>query len=126
VNFLENNIEDDKSWAIDKSLMEFSKLLLDEESQQHLSKLRSFSIKDFKAIAGFLRKKTKKFENAMHEEAGIASKAICDAGLEHHAFAYGSSGISWYFEQLAGGRLDKLVPGSRLVAAVEKDSWKQR
>ena len=123
VNFLENNIEDDKSWAIDKSLMEFSKLLLDEESQQNLSKLRSLSIKDFKAIAGFLRKKTKEFENAMHEEANIASKAICNAGLEHHAFAYGSSGISWYFEQLAGGRLDKLVPGSRLVAAVEKDSW---
>ncbi|MCX6286337.1 MAG: UvrD-helicase domain-containing protein [Bacteroidetes bacterium] len=70
VNFLENNLEDDKSWAIDKSLMDFSKLLLDEESQQQLPKLRNLSMDDFKHIAGFLRKKTKEFERSLQEEAG--------------------------------------------------------
>jgi ATP-dependent exoDNAse (exonuclease V) beta subunit len=123
VNFLENNLEDNKSWAIDKSLMEFSKLLLDEESQQQLSKLRQLSIEDFKNIALFLRKKTREFETALKDEAGSAWKAISNAGLDHSAFAYGKSGISWYFEQLASGRLDKIIPVARLVSAIEKDSW---
>ena len=81
VNFLENNIEDDKSWAIDKSLMEFSKLLLDEESTQHLSKLRNLGVEDFRKIAGFLRKQTKEFEKTMREEAASAWNAVCRAGL---------------------------------------------
>jgi len=123
VNFLETNMEDDKSWAIEKSLMDFSALLFDEESQMQLPKLRSLSIEDFKNIAGFLRKRTKEFERSVQEEAGAAWKAVCDSGLEHQAFAYGKSGVSWYFEQLAEGRTEKLIPGDRLVAAVEKDSW---
>jgi len=123
VNFLENNLENDKSWAIDKSLIEFSRLLLDEESQDQLPKIRSLSIEDFRLVANFLRKKTKEFENSLKEEASLSSKAICDAGLEHDAFAYGKSGISWYFEQIAAGRLDKPVPGSRVISTVEKDSW---
>ncbi|MCX6282885.1 MAG: UvrD-helicase domain-containing protein, partial [Bacteroidetes bacterium] len=123
VNFLENNLEDDKSWAIEKSLMDFSTLLFDEESQMQLPKLRALSIDDFKNIAGLLRRRTRDFERSLQEEAGIAWKAICDSGLEHQAFAYGKSGISWYFEQLAAGRTDKPVPGARLVTAVEKDSW---
>ena len=123
VNFLESNIEDDKSWAIDRSLMEFSRLLMDEESQQNLPKLRNMSIADFKAVAGFLRKSSREFEKAMRDAASAAWNAICDEGLEQQDFAYGKSGFAWYFEQVAGGRLDKLVPGARLVAAAEKDSW---
>ncbi len=123
VNFLESNIEDDKSWAIDRSLMEFSKLLMDEESQHHLVKLRNMSVEDFKAVAAFLRKSIREFEKAMKDAASVAWKAICDEGLEQQDFAYGKSGFAWYFEQVAGGRTDKLVPGSRLVAAAEKDGW---
>jgi len=123
VNFLESNIEDDKSWAIDRSLMEFSKLLLDEESQQHLPKLRNMSVEDFRTVAGFLRKSTGEFEKAMKDAAAPAAKAIVEEGLGQQDFAFGKSGFAWYFEQVAGGRPDKLLPASRLVAAAEKDSW---
>lgn len=123
VNFLENNIEDDKSWAIDKSLIDFSGLLLDEESQQQLPKLRNLSIADFRKVADFLRKSTREFEKNLKTEAGIALTAIVDAGLDHQAFAFGKSGVSWYFQQLSSGRLDRIVPAQRLVDAIEKGSW---
>ncbi|MEI6888966.1 MAG: UvrD-helicase domain-containing protein [Bacteroidales bacterium] len=123
VNFLESNLDDEKSQAIDTSLMDFSRLLLDEDSQQHLPKLRSLSLDDFKNIAGFLRKQVREFGNLVCETAGPAWKAICDAGLEHQSFANGRYGISWYFEQIAGGKLDKLQPSARMSAAVENNSW---
>jgi len=123
VNFLESKLEDDKSWAIDETLRTFSKLLLDEESQQHLPRLRNLSLEDFKNIAGFLRKKCRDFENSVKEEAAAAWKSVCDAGLSHQAFANGRYGISWYFEQLAGGRTDMFRPSSKVTAAFENDSW---
>ncbi|MCX6286338.1 MAG: UvrD-helicase domain-containing protein [Bacteroidetes bacterium] len=67
--------------------------------------------------------KRQKNSNALCRRKPVAWNAICDSGLEHQAFAYGKSGISWYFEQLAAGRPDKPVPGPRLIASVEKDSW---
>ena len=114
VNFLENNLEDDKSLAIDKALMEFSKLLLDEESHIHLHKIRNLGIDDFRSIAGFLRKSTREFEKTARDEAGIAWQAILDSGLDQKAFA-GRYGIPWYFEQLADGRLDNLLSANRLA-----------
>ena len=123
VNFLENNIEDDKSWAIDSSLVAFSKLLLDEDSQQQLPKLRNLSIADFRKVADFLRKSTKEFEKNLKTEASLAWSVIGEAGLDHKAFAFGKSGVSGYFEQLSSRRLDRIIPAPRLVEAIEKDSW---
>ncbi|MCX6282142.1 MAG: UvrD-helicase domain-containing protein [Bacteroidetes bacterium] len=123
VNFLESNLDDDKSWAIDKALMEFSTLLLDEDSQQQLLKLRNLSLDDFSHIAGILRKKIRTFERSLQEEATASWNAISEAGIEHQSFAYGRSGLSWYFEQLSLGRFDKPCPSPRLVAAVGKDNW---
>jgi ATP-dependent exoDNAse (exonuclease V) beta subunit len=123
VNFLESKMEDDKSWAIDKTLVNFSRLLLDEESQQHLLKLRALSADDFKTIALFLRKKIRDFGKSVSDEASVARNVIREAGLGHQAFANGRYGISWYFEQIASGRYDKIIPSSKISGMVSKDSW---
>ena len=123
VGFLENKMEEDKSWAIDKILISFSGLLLDEESQQHLFKLRSLSAEDFKAIAIFLRKKIREFEKSAGDVASKAQNAIRETGLEHQAFANGRYGISWYFEQIANGRFDKIIPSPKISSMVAKDVW---
>lgn len=123
VGFLESKMEDDKSWAIDKILIRFSRLLLDEASQQHLPKLRSLAPEDFLAIAIHIRKKIGDFEKSVKDTASAAWNSICEAGLEHQSFPNGKFGISWYFEQIAGGRFDKIIPSAKISGMVSRGIW---
>lgn len=123
VGFLESKMDDDKSWAIDKILIRFSSLLLDEESQQHLPKLRSLAPEDFKAIALLIHRKIGEFERSATDAASAAWNSICEAGLEHQSFPNGKFGISCYFQQIAGGRFDKIIPSTKISSMVSRGIW---
>src|ERR1039457_2170738 len=62
VRFLETRMDEERSWNIDLQLLNFAKILLDEEASQHLDKLKDLSLKDFNRIATNLFSQIQSFE----------------------------------------------------------------
>jgi ATP-dependent exoDNAse (exonuclease V) beta subunit len=123
VDFLESSMEDDKSWDIAASLRNFAKLLMDEESQEYLPRLRHLEPADFGKIAAYLFKRIRAFEKELSMAASSGWEAIRGAGVSAEAFAYGKSGVFGYLEKLAAGSMKKIDPGARIRSLAEKRSW---
>jgi ATP-dependent helicase/nuclease subunit A len=123
VKFLEIRMDEDKGWNIDRILVSFAKVLLDEEGQNHITELQSLTLSDFNRIADIIRSRIGGFEKAVRKIGEEALGVIASAGIEQASFFHGNQGIGKYFEYLATGRTDKLQPNSYVKSTVEEDKW---
>ncbi len=123
VRFLEVRMDEDKGWNIERTLVDFSNVLLDEEGQDHIAELRSLSLADFTRITGVIQARIGSFEKFVREAGVAAMDLISKAGLESFHFYQGNKGIYKYFEYLATGRFDKLQPNTFVLTTIEEDKW---
>ena len=123
VQFTRSKIGDEKSWHIENDLQNVAKLLLNDDGQSHIKKLKDLKPEDFKS----LNKKTDDLISAFEKKIrGIAdpiNEKIIQGNIPHDAFYQGRSGISKYFENLANGNYNKVFPNSYVVKTVEEDKW---
>jgi len=47
VRFIESRVDDEQDWNIERILLNFARILLDEEGNQHLAKLKDITLEDF-------------------------------------------------------------------------------
>lgn len=123
VGFALSKIELEKSWNIDKELRKFSALLLKEDSQIHLDKLKSLKAEDFNKLNSELREYNVRFENTLAKTAREAMTIISGKNLEASAFYRGSTGIFSYFRRIAERDFSKLVPGNYVMTTINEDKW---
>ncbi len=123
VKFLETRMDEERGWKIDEILTNFAGLLLEEESQSGVGKLKHLTLEKFQAIAEALFLRIKEFEHNISEIAKPATALIHTHQIPPDAFFQGASGIGKYFENLASGKLDKLDPNSYVLKTVEEDKW---
>jgi ATP-dependent exoDNAse (exonuclease V) beta subunit len=123
VRFIENRIDDEQDWNIDRILLNFARILLDEEANQHLLKLKDLTMDDFSRIAGTLKKQTGTFEQKIRSLASDAVSLINSSGLPVTAFYQGRSGISRYFEKLSNDDMDSIEPNSYVIKTIGEDKW---
>lgn len=124
VSFLQTYIDDDKSWRIEDILLQFSKKLLDEESQAYLDRLKDKGPADFQRIAGLVHGKIREFESEVRSLALQAVELINSRGLAAGDFYYGAQGgIYSYFHKLLRDVPANLEPGSRVLTTLEEDKW---
>ena len=123
VRFLETRMDEDKTWNIDKLLVTFAKVLMDEEGQEHINRLRSLTLHDFHRIAEQVHRRIRSFEDAVGKPAQEAVNLIEQAELPYSAFYQGSHGIKRFFEYVAHGRMDKIIPNKYVLTTMEEDKW---
>ena len=123
VRFIENRMDDEQDSNIERILLNFARILLDEEGNQQLAKLKDLTLEDFSRIAGNLKKQTKTFEQGIGTLAGKAVALIDSSNLPAGAFYQGRSGISRYFEKLSEGNLDSIEPNSFVRKTIDEDKW---
>ena len=123
LEFAEHKIEEDKSWQIDQSLMDTVWTITKEGSNDHLERLKNFSIKDFREIAKELQKQVAVFENVIKQQGISAFELIQSNGIDLNSFSRGASGIGNYFRKIASGDMESLTPNSYVIKTIEEDNW---
>ena len=123
IRFLESRMDEDRGWNIDWLLISFAKILLDEEGQEEIRKLRNITLEDFSKIVRRLNAYIHELENKLGDLGKKALKLIDAHGIPHNAFYRGASGIPKYFSYLAEGKYDRLEPSSYVVTTLEEDKW---
>ena len=123
VRFLDTRMEEERSWNIDWLLISFAKILLDEEGQVEIRKLRNISLEDFSHISRRLYSYIREFENRMGDLGSAGLELIAENDIPQNAFYRGAGGIPKYFTYLAEARFDKLEPSSFVITTIEEDKW---
>jgi ATP-dependent exoDNAse (exonuclease V) beta subunit len=123
IEFTESKTDDEKSWHIESDLLKFARNLLNEEGSVYIEKLKHLQVEDFFKFKETLFSEIKKFEHAITSEAKKAEELIRNSGLTAKHFYQGERGIAGYFEKLAKGRMDYIIPNSYAGATVGSDKW---
>ncbi|MGY6649561.1 UvrD-helicase domain-containing protein [Wenyingzhuangia sp. IMCC45574] len=105
VDYTLHQVNDDKSWDVNRSLVEVAKLLLNEENELEVSRLINTSLSDFKSLESRLRKYLSDTEKAFKEIGEQALALIDDNGIEHKSFSSGD--LPKYFDKFLGSCFEK-------------------
>ena len=123
VKFLETRMEEDKGWNIDLILTGFASILLDEEGQNKIRKLKSLTLENFKLISENLYTSIRLFEKKIQATSREGVDLLQKGNFSPGDFFQGERGIWKYFVNLADGKMDKIEPNSYVVTTVEEDKW---
>jgi len=123
VEFSESKAEEEKSWQIEGDLNDLAKKLMEEDSTQHLARLKEMGISDFMRINKNLKESIDSFEKKVSTLAAEAVKLITDKHLQHEIFYQKKNGIRKYFEGLAKGTDEKFLAGAHAQTTVLQDKW---
>jgi len=123
ISFTEAKADDEKNWNIEGDLVDIAKLILNEEGQKHIEKIKHLDLKEFARINKQLNEAINKFETKISTTATKANNLIKSKGLANQAFYQGRSGISIYFERLSARNFDKIQPNSYVTKTIEEDKW---
>jgi ATP-dependent exoDNAse (exonuclease V) beta subunit len=123
VKFIETRMDDEQDWNIERILFDFARILLDEESSEHLRKVKDLTMTDFSRITDALKKQTIVFEQTIIVFAAKASNLIKSSKITDAAFYQGRAGISKYFAKLSVGDMDSIEPNSYVKKTIEEHRW---
>jgi ATP-dependent exoDNAse (exonuclease V) beta subunit len=124
LDFIETKLESDSDWQIDKSILEFSKNLLKEESYQYIEKLKLFTYKDYKQLYHKFTADNKVFETKIKEFGSKAISIIEKNSIEKSWLASGeNTGISKYFSYLKDFKTDSLEPTKTHEHIISSSKW---
>jgi ATP-dependent exoDNAse (exonuclease V) beta subunit len=123
VKFLETRMEEDKGWNIDLMLTGFARILMDEEGQSGIHRLKNLSLDQFQVISDYLYSRISQFEQKIREISKEGAVILNHSGCSASDFFQGDRGIWKYFSNLAAGRMDKLDPNSYVTTTIEEDKW---
>jgi ATP-dependent exoDNAse (exonuclease V) beta subunit len=123
VKFLESRMDEDKSWNIDATLMDFSRVLLNEVGVRHLEKLKNLKLADFNRIVSEIYTQINAFENKIQKIAEKGVNVIENSDIPPGAFFQGEKGIGGYFGKLAKKRMDSLGSDTYASKTVTEDKW---
>lgn len=123
-NFANAKAEDDKSWHIEKDLLDTAWTLLDEDGREHWEEIRELDPGRIIEIRKELDGKIRAFEQELEKIADEGLALIEQEGLEPEHFHHGKQGgVPSYFKNLKKKDPDKFQPSSRTLAGPEEDKW---
>jgi len=123
VEFIQNRAEDEKNWDIGRELATVAKLLLHEDSQEHLRKLEKLSLDEYTHITKKLIAFNQKFENELQGLGHNAIEIIDSKGIPVNAFYYSSKGIYGFFKYLDNRIFNKTEPNSYVQKTISDNKW---
>ncbi len=120
-DFAKSKADSDKSWHIENDLKKFAKILLEEDSQVKIEKLKTLELGDFKNILTQLTHLNKSFEQKGSIIGSDVYQKMKENNIAHAAFYQGEKGFGKYFEKLSQGII--IPPNSCVRKTVEEDKW---
>ena len=123
LNFSFSNIDDEKSWNIERELAKIGKQIYKETAIQYLKKLECMELSDFVDAIKELKSETAVLEKKIRQFGQDACDIITGAGLNFDDFYQGKRGIGEWFRKKAEGNLDYPSEKSYVVKAVNEDLW---
>jgi ATP-dependent exoDNAse (exonuclease V) beta subunit len=125
VQFSMAQIEDNKNWDPEQTLIDFIKEINKEGVGDLINQLNDKTISDFDVIKKQLKAITKEFENYLKSNGEKALKIINEKQLTANAFASGGSGIYNFYVKLATLKTTSQAElfGANVMKTLEQDKW---
>ena len=125
VQFSMAQIEDNKNWDPEQTLIDFIKEINKEGVRDLINQLNDKTISDFDVIKKQLKAITKEFETYLKSNGENALKIINEKQLTANAFASGGSGIYNFYVKLATLKTTSQAElfGANVVKTLEQDKW---
>ena len=124
IGFAESQTDDQKDWNIERPLKDLAKSLLNDESIEHLIRLKDLYLEDFEIIRKQLFAFTHEFESQINGHARSALKFIHDNGLSGADFYQKEKGIIGYFKKLATEfDIEDLFPNKAAIETIGNNRW---
>ncbi|MCB0402745.1 MAG: UvrD-helicase domain-containing protein [Flavobacteriales bacterium] len=87
VDYAVQKSDDEKSWSVERDLLDFSKKLLREDGELYLEKVRDLTISDFEDIREYLFQQIGAFEKKVKEMVDQAMDFLKQSGIHHDSFS---------------------------------------
>lgn len=121
VEYIEEHLENDKSWRVRDAIKSFAQNILKEEYQERGDELRRQTEQDNGALLAEYRKTLRRIEADITARTKALGKRFFDIaqanGLGAEDFFYKKNGIWAHFDKLRQGEL--VVPGARVTDCME-------
>jgi len=119
VHYAKTKLQDDKSWNFSQSLVDFTKILFQEDAQEAIQALTKLAPKDFIAIQQQLQEEQKTIISKL-KKCGEEFLAFMNRnGLEKSDFYFGANGFVSVFYALAQGEIKDKHPSGRALTAAD-------
>lgn len=122
VEFSELKSDGGKSWHIENDLKDLAKILLTEEGQLNMDKLKNTGLSQFFNIRKQLAAELNSYESQLKEIASSAQCLIDRNNISENSFYQGSRGIGRFFKNITNGDLSK-VENSNAYTSVTEGKW---
>ena len=123
VDFTEQKTDLEKNWHIEQDLCDIAMLLMKEEGQMQIEKIRQMNLDDFISISKKISAIMDVFEEKLFEISGKADSLITEKNILSAAFAQGDKGISKYFQKIKNKNLKDILPNVYVRATIENNKW---
>jgi ATP-dependent exoDNAse (exonuclease V) beta subunit len=125
VQFSIAQIEDNKNWDPEQTLIDFIKEINKEGVGDLINQLNQFDIADFDRIKKQLKSITKEYDSFLKSQGEKALKLINDKKLSASAFASGGAGIYNFYVKLAHLKetSESDLFGSNVTKTLDNDKW---
>lgn len=114
--YIENRMEDGKSYNVERQLVELAKEILKEETPKYLSQLTRLHFNDFLTLHRRLADDNRQVERQLKAHAVAIVDACKEEGLGVDDFPYKASGAFGYFLRFAHGDMQGINSPSRRAA----------
>lgn len=124
-NFVEDRIDDNKNFDIERDLLKLGKELFKEELQSKLPDLNAFfeNKKTSREYLGNLSKIVAMFETVLKKQALDMMHVIAQNGFGVGNFAYGKNGVAGFIEKTARGIVPEQIGIRTLEALSSEEKW---
>lgn len=125
VQFSLGQVEDNKNWDPEQTLIEFIKEINKEGAGDLINQLSTFNIADFDKVKKQLKSVTKEYESYLKSQGEKALKLIHEKQLTAGAFASGGAGIYNFYVKLASLKetSERELFGSNVIKTLDNDKW---
>ncbi len=124
IGFAESQTDDQKDWNIERQLKELANTLLDDDSVEHLSKIKNLNLEDFELIRKQLFSFCKNIRSEINDISQRALTLIGDNNLSENDFYQKGKGIAGYFKKLeAEFDIESLFPNKSVLETINNNKW---
>lgn len=108
-DWVETQVENDRSWQIERNLVETGNRKFDAQGNQYLSILQDFPVDEFELLKKEIQSFNAAFENKLKGIADKVMQAIAEQNLTAEAFYYKKTGVFGFFQKIQDGDVLKDV-----------------
>ena len=123
IDFSCSNIDEEKTWHIERELAKIGKEIYKETAIQHLKKLETIQFHDFDAIIKQINAKIAIIENKIINAAQNACHTIVENGVDFNDFYQSTRGIGQWFYKKSQGDFEQLSGNNYVLKSVNEGVW---